>query len=1037
MRIRTACLVLSGIFLLSFSSAFSQEPVLLNSSSFGSMNARQIGPAVMSGRITAIDAVDNDGRIMYVGGADGGVWKSITGGTLFKPIFDKYSQSIGAITIDQKNPDIVWVGTGESNMRNTVSVGTGIYKTLDGGDDWQKMGLDNTEHISKIVIDPDNDNIVYVAAPGPLWSNSEDRGLYKTADGGQTWEKILYVDEKTGCADIILDPRNPDIIYASMWEFRRKPWTFSSGGPGSGLFKSIDGGHSWNRIDKDFSEGGELGRICLAVSPSDPKLIYAIAESKNTGLFQSTDGGETWTRNNSASGNVTARPFYFSVLQVDPSDAKRIYRPAYSLSISDDGGQSFRQASFEGGWVHSDHHALWIDPKNPKHLYLGTDGGVYVSFDRGNNWLFLNTLPLSQYYHITFDYENPYNLYGGLQDNGSWMGPSKSPGGIRGRDWLPVGFGDGFCVMPDLTDKDIVYWEYQGGQIGRFSKKTNESKDIQPYPKEGEPKLRYNWNTPIYQSPNDKSVFYIGAQYLYRTSNKGDTWDKISPDLTTNDPEKEKQAESGGLSVDNSSAENHCTIYTICESGLDANLIWVGTDDGNIQVTENGGDKWTNVVANLPNLPKCTWCSSIEASRYDRNTAYATFDGHAFGDMKTYIFKTTDLGRTWRSLSTPDLKGYAHKIKEDIEDRDLLFLGTEMGLFVSIDGGYVWAQYTANVPDVAIRDINIQPQTNDLLLASHGRGILIVDDITPLRHINHEVLSQDAAFLPTRPNYLNIGEYSGNYPDEAGNFVGPNPTEDAVITYYLKERAIIGDFRIEVYNSEGKLIKTLEGSKRKGINRVTWDMRMKLPRVATGVRLDYGGFISPLVPEGNYTVKLIKGDKTYTTNLDLKVDPNSPYSKEERDAQYGTFIKLYNMEEDLAFFVDRINVAKTEAGALLKKENLSDELKQSLKSLTDTLEGLRKTLVATQGGTGITGEEQLREKLGDLYGSISSYNGKPTDSQMDRVKGLEYDFQKANESAENISKTHLEKVNAELQKAGMNKIELETREAWDKKTEKM
>ena len=1014
--------------------AFSQTPVTLSTSTFGSMNARQIGPAVMSGRITAIDAVNTDSRIIYVGAADGGIWKSITGGTMFKPVFDKYTLSIGAITIDQKHPDIVWVGTGESNMRNSVSIGTGLYKTMDGGDSWEKVGLDNTEHISKIVIDPTDDKTVYVAAPGPLWSDGEDRGLYKTIDGGETWEKILYIDNKTGCADIVLDPKNPSTIYASMWEFRRKPWAFSSGGPGSGLYKSIDGGLSWNRIDKDFAEG-ELGRICLAISPSDPNIIYAVAESKKTGLFQSTDGGVTWAKN-TTTANVTARPFYFSVLQVDPSDPKRIYRPTYSLSISDDGGKSFREASFEGGWVHSDHHALWIDPVNPKHLYLGTDGGVYVSFDRGNNWLFLNNLPVSQYYHITYDLQEPYNVYGGLQDNGSWMGPSRSPGGIRSRDWLGVGYGDGFSVMPDLTDKNIVYWEYQGGQIGRFSKITNESKDIQPYPKAGEPKLRFNWNTPIYQSPNDENVFYIGAQYLYRTNNKGDAWEKISPDLTTNDTDKQKQEESGGLSVDNSSAENHCTIYTICESPLDANILWVGTDDGNIQITENGGGKWTNVVKNLPNLPTCTWCSSIEASRYNRNTAYATFDGHAFGDMKTYIFKTTDLGKTWRSLSTPDLKGYAHKIKEDIINRNLLFLGTEFGLFISIDGGTIWAQYTANVPEVAIRDIAIQPQTNDLLLATHGRGVFIVDDITPLRHLTKELLESDAVFIPTRPNYITIGEYTGEYPDEAGNFVGPNPTEDAVITYYLKERAVIGDMKIEIYNSDGKLMTTLEGTKRKGINRVTWNMKLKPPKVAVGVRLDYGGFISPMVAEGVYTVKLIKGDKTYTTKLDLKADPNSPYSEEDRELHYKTFIQLYHMEEDLAFLVDQINAAKDAAGQLLKKENLDENLKTSLNSFTDKLEALRKTLVATKEGTGITGEEQLREKLGSLYGSISSYGGKPTDSQLDRLQGLEVYMQKANQTADNIYKTDFVKLNGDLQKAGMTKIELETREQFDKKGEK-
>lgn len=1009
---------------------FSQ--VKITSALFGALTARQIGPAPMSGRITAIDGVNNDPRIMYIGAAGGGVWKTINGGAVFKSVFDKYAQSIGAITIDQKNPDVVWVGTGESNMRNSVTIGNGLYKTDDGGDNWKKVGLEKTQHIAKIIVDPNNSSIVYVAAPGPLWGDSEDRGLYKTTDGGTTWEKILYIDEKTGCADIVMDPKNPKIIYAAMWQFRRKPWAFSSGGEGSGLYKSIDGGQNWERIDQSFSEDGVLGRICLAISPTDPNKIYAIAESRNTGLYESNDGGETWKRN-SATGNVVARPFYFSVLAVDPTDDKRIYRPAFNLSISDDGGQSFRDASFEGGWVHSDHHAIWINPKNPQNIYLGTDGGVYVSYDRGNNFIFFNNLPVSQFYHASYDMKKPYyNVYGGLQDNGSWMGPSNSPGGVKNSDWKSVGFGDGFSVIPDWSNENIVYWEYQGGSLARFDKLTNENKDIKPQPLKGEPKLRFNWNTPIHQSITNPGTIYVGAQYLYRTRNKGDTWDRISPDLTTNDPEKQKQEESGGLSVDNSSAENHCTIFAICESPSDANTIWVGTDDGNLQVTENSGANWTNVIKNVQGIPKNAWVSSIDASRFDKNTAFVTFDNHAQGDMKTYIYKTTDLGKTWTALSTSEILGYAHKVKQDIVNPNLLFAGTTWGLFISIDGGSSWAQYNANIPNVEVRDITIHPEANDLILATHGRGIMIIDDLTPIRNVSQQQLESDAAFLPTRQNYVSGGFLNGYFPDQGGSFSGPNVTEDAVITYYLKERAVTGDVRIDIFDQSGNLLKSIPGTKRKGINKVTWDMRHKPPKVAKGVKPDNSGFFAPFVPEGVYIMKLVKGDKIIESTLDLKIHPEMPHSKEDIALQYETGMKLYKMQENLAYIVENITKVQNETASMIKEDKVNNS---TGKLLIDKLEELRVTLVATKEGR-ITGEEQLRERLGDLYTAICFYNGKPTDSQLERVNGLETELKDAETKAENIYKEYLSKVNIELKGKGAKEIILMTRDEFDKSEKK-
>jgi photosystem II stability/assembly factor-like uncharacterized protein len=1002
-----------------------QQNIKITSSTFGSIEARQLGPAAMSGRITAIDAVNKESRIIIVGSAGGGIWKSINGGASFKPVFEKYNQAIGCITIDQKNPQIIWSGTGECNMRNSVSVGDGIYKSEDGGDSWKKSGLENSEHISKIVIDPSNSNIVYAAVPGALWSDSQDRGLYKTTDGGKTWLKILYVNEKTGCADIEVDPKEPNRLYASTWQFRRTPWSFSSGGEGSGLYKSEDGGKSWKHIDKQFSPDGLLGRICLAVAPTEPKNIYAVVESKKTALYSSTDYGENWNKE-SATENAIARPFYFSTLVVDPTDAKRIYRPTFNLSISVDGGKSFTEPTFDAGWVHSDHHALWIDPLNSSHLLLGTDGGVYLSLDRGYNWRFLNNLPVSQFYHVSYDNDVPYNVMGGLQDNGSWVGPSRNANGIKNGDWKMIGWGDGFWAWRDKLDKDIFYSESQGGEIQRYNIKTNEGKGIKPYPLTGEGKLRFNWNTPIQMSPTDPTIMYMGAQFLYKTTNRGNTWMRISPDLTTNDAEKQKQEESGGLSIDNSAAENHCTVFSICESPKNKNLIWVGTDDGNIQVTKDGGKKWNNVVGNIPGLPPHTWVSSIEAGSFDENTAYATFDGHAFGDMKVYLFKTTDLGKTWVQITSPDIKGYAHKIKEDIVNKNLLFLGTEFGLYITIDGGANWAQFTGKLPNVAVRDIVVQPETNDLLLATHGRGIFIIDDITPIRNLTKDILASDAAILPSGTNYIDGPSY-GSSQSTAGEFIGQNPSEEAAITYYLKDRALVGDVYIEIYDKGGKLLNKIPATKRKGINQVTWSMRMKPPKVATAVRLAYGGLTGPMYPEGTYTVKLVKGDKVFTEKLVLAVDPKCIHSKEDRALQNETAMKLYNLQEELAYLSELIKRAGKEATAAADSVK-KDDGKNNLKEFAGKLNDLSITLIASKEGTGITGEEKLREKLSALYGGVVGYPGRPTDSQLERVKGLEDEFKKAVDAKDKIINNYLEKINLQLTSSAMKKLELYSRE---------
>ena len=1008
-----------------------QNPVKLTSAMFGALGARQIGSAEMSGRITSIEAVNSNPRIIYVGTAGGGVWKSTTAGVSFNPVFDKFSQSIGCIAIDQKNPETVYVGTGECNMRNSVSVGTGIYKTTDGGTTWQKLGLDSTERISKIIIHPNDPNTIYAAVPGALWSDSKHRGLYKSTDAGKTWTKIYFVDEKTGCADFAINPKNPEIMYMSTWQFRRTPWSFASGGKTSALFKSIDGGKSWKKIHNGI-EGDTLGRICIAIAPSEPEQLYIIVESKNTSLYKSSDGGESWKRK-SGSMNVSWRPFYFSLIVVDPTDPKRIYRPSLNLSFSNDSGESFSEESSAGGWVHSDHHALWINPNNPSHLLLGTDGGVYQSLDRGNSWTMFGNLPVSQFYHVQYDLQEPFNVYGGLQDNGSWFAPSQSPGGIENKDWTNCGFGDGFWVQPDLTDPNIMYSESQGGELSRFNKKTNEYKEIKPYPLAGEPKLRCNWNTPIVNSPSNPKTLYYGAQYLYRSYNRGDTWERISPDLTTNDAKKQQQEKSGGLSVDNSGAENHCTIFSICESPLDENLIWAGTDDGNLQVTQDGGKTWTNVSKNIFGLPANTWVSSIDASKHNKTTVFATFDNHAMGDMKTYIFRSDDLGKTWKSITTADMNGYAHKIKQDIINPNLLFAGTEFGLFISFDAGSSWINYRNNVPPTAVRDIIIHPQSHDLVLATHGRGIIIIDDITSMRQLTQDMLQKEIVFIPTRKQWMGSASYGSAFP--GSGYSGSNSDEGYRFMYYLKQRVQKGKVKFEILDANKNLVKSLPASKRKGFNKVIWDMRGKPPRVAQGVKVDVSGFVSPVVTEGTYYVRITINGISAEEKFELRYDPNCAHNASDREMRIKATKEIFDLQEELAFTSDRLrNVRDNINNRANNNEKVKDVVKQS-GTLNKKIDEILSLMAASIEGTNITGEEKLREKIGALYSTISNYPGRPTDSQLDRVKGLTKELQDVKGKVDAFTTVELKKFNGVLEKNKIDVVKEMTRQEWEEQTQ--
>lgn len=963
---------------------------------FGDLSARHIGPALMSGRINDMEAHPTNSRIVYAGTAGGGVWKSNDAGTTFNPIFDDYCQSIGAVALDPNDPDkTIYVGTGETWTRNSVSVGDGLYKTTDGGANWNKIGFEKSERIANIIVNPNNSQEIYVGVLGALWGDSEERGVFKSSDGGATWEKLLYVDPKTGCADLAMDPTDPNVLYASMWEFRRTGWSFESGGDKSALYKSTDGGKTWNKIHNGFPKG-KLGRLAIAVAPSNPKVLYTVIEAEKDerkGLYRSNDAGASWEQLNNDFG-ITVRPFYFSRIVVDPQNEDVVVKGGLSGSISRDGGKTFKNL----GNMHSDIHDIVFSIKDSDIMYVGTDGGVYRTWDGGTTMEIVENLPLSQFYHISVDDAEPYNIYGGLQDNGSWWGPSSSPGGVEARDWNSVGAGDGFRVLKHPT-KPIIYSEMQGAEnVWRIDTERQLTKTIQPLPASEDQKLRWNWNAPMAISTHQPDRFYMGSQYLHKSEDMGDTWKIISPDLTTNDPAKQNQEDSGGLSMDNSGAENHTTIFTIAESAVDENVIWVGTDDGNVQVTQDGGKTWTNTVANIPGLPKNTWCYHIEASVFDKGTAYAVFDGHTMNDMTPYAYKTTDFGKTWTSVISDDVVGFARNIQEDYENPDLLFLGTEFGLYITMDGGKNWKKFTNNMPSVAVHYIELHKKTNDLVMGTHGRGVIIIDDISPLRSINNDVLTKNLHFFDTPDTQISeTSSFGGNFGAET-QFVGYSKTKDVQIKYYLKKRHTFGKMTMVIEDMEGNQIAELGPGKSKGINVVNWNYTRKTPKVAKGKTFSFGGFTAPQVPAGTYKAVITKGKETFEHTFNLVNDKNSPLSAKDRELKEATTMKLYNMTQELAYLVYELDQIVENAAT------------KGDKKTKEKLNNLKETLVITTGDNYVgAAEPQLRERMADLYSKVASSYDKPSAAELKNFEVITERFNNAKKEFAKLKDKYLKK----------------------------
>lgn len=1012
--------------------SFGQEITLKGKELFGDITARHIGPALMSGRIIDLETHPTNARIIYAGAAGGGVWKSNDGGATFISIFDDHAQSIGVVTLDPSNPDNnIWVGTGEIWTRNSVSIGDGLYKSTDGGKNWKVIpGFENSERIASIVINPKNTNEMYVGVLGALWSDSADRGVYKSIDGGKTWNKILYINQSTGAADVIMDPNNPNVLYVSMWEFRRSGWGFNSGGENSAIYKSIDGGGTWNKIHSGFPSG-KMGRIAVAIAPSNSDIIYAVLETedpKKNGLWKSINAGQNWEHLNNDFGLVV-RPFYFSRITVDPRNPDIVVKGGLTGSISRDGGKTFKAL----GNMHSDIHDIVFDIRNSDIIYSGTDGGVYRSWDGGSVFEIVENLPLSQFYHISVDNEEPYNVYGGLQDNGSWYGPSSSPGGVSARDWNSVGYGDGFRVLKHPT-KNIIYSEMQGAEnVWRFDVDNNRTKTIQPLPKKGDPELRFNWNAPMAVSAHVPDRFYMGSQFLHKSEDMGDSWTIISPDLTTNDPSKQDQSKSGGLSVDNSGAENHTTIFTIAESPLDENIIWIGTDDGNVQITIDGGKNWVDVTPNLVDIPANTWVYHIEASVHGKGIAYAVFDGHSTGDMKPYGLKTTDFGKTWKSIISEDIQknAFVRNIQEDYVNPDLLFLGTEFGLYVTIDGGTNWSKFTNNMPAVAVHFIDLQKKTNDLVMGTHGRGVIIIDDISALRELNQTVLAEDVHFFNTQPfTMMESSGFTGGFGTET-QFVGANKNTAARVIYYLKSRHTFGKMTMEVQDMEGNKIVSLAPGKSKGINMVTWNFNRYAPKMAEGKTLSFSGFTAPRVAAGKYKIVFVKGKDTYEQIIEVKYDESSVTTLAERKEQEEFTETLFIMVEDLAYLV--YEIMELQKSAQMVIENHPNGQKQAQKLYND-LEALRVDLVITTGDSYVAAAEpELREKMGDLYSTVASTYDRVTEALKLNYELISSDFDAAKSRYEKIENSEVKKFMSYLDKNEIPRPEIKSKEEFLKK----
>ena len=1041
-------MIMLAAFLAAPDFALAQNPEV--SDALDGLTWRSIGPAEMGGRTVDIAAIPGDPNIVYMATASGGLWKTTNRGVTWSSIFESGGTlSIGALAMAPSDHNVLYLGTGENNPRNSTSIGDGIYRSTDAGQTWTHLGLSDTERFSRIRVHPSNPDVVWAGALGHAWGPNEERGVFRSTDGGDTWERVLYVDDSTGAADLTLDPHNPRVLYAAMYDYRRRPYHFRSGGPGSGLYKTVDGGVSWTRLtsperDNGLPEG-PLGRIGVAVAESDPQIVYALIESTEDGvLWKSEDAGETW-RVVSSEGSLNSRPFYYSDLRVDPTNPNRLFAVSGALSRSIDGGRTWERIARN---IHGDHQSFWIDPLDPERIIDGNDGGFHFSYDGGDTWEFRNQVPLAQFYQISADMNDPYTVCGGLQDNDAWCGPSRTltlAGSLLNYWSEVIGPGDGMYVQFDPRDSNVIYANQQGGNLFKVDRVTGEARSIQPYPvprggaAAGDHPYRFNWNAPIHISPHEPGTVYFGGNVVFKTVDGGQSWEEISPDLTRAEPEK--LALSGGpITPDNTTAETHATIYTLAESPARAGVVWAGTDDGNLQVTLDGGATWQNVVGNVPDLPEDSWVSRVEPSRVEPGRAYVSFDRHRSDDMRPYVFRTDDFGATWTNVAEGlPARGYVHVVREDPKNPDLIYVGTELGIFASWRPGGDWHDIRFGLPPVAVRDIYIHPRDNDIILGTHGRGAFVLDDATPLQELP-AALGQDA-FLFTPRVATRYEPWAARFRFDLGDalFVGENPPYGAVLSFYLPEPVGSGDadpdvasvgsepvdegseppgdsVTVIITTPQGDTVRTLETERTGGIHRLAWDLRQRgaPPEEGDAFRFSTAG---PRVLPGTYRVllQIADGAEPVSRELTVRLDPRIDWAP-DLAAQQAALEELFGMGLRVADAIRRLDQARSQLEGLRPAlERASEELAQAADSLIARSDSLREQMVRRDSDR--PGSEAVLAKVQGLYRQIDRSTNEPTAPQQAWIQGFADEVDQAAQAVEAFFRTDVATFNQRVREA--------------------
>jgi len=999
-----------GLLIFFCFSIIQLEAQKFNPDQFQNLKIRNVGPANMSGRITAIDVVQSNNKIIYIGAASGGVWKSENGGSAWQSIFDENPTiNIGAIAIQQSNPSVVWVGTGEGNPRNSVNLGMGLFKSLDGGKTWKKAGLENSKAIHRIIVDPSDPDIVYVGAMGDPFTPDHHRGVYKTEDGGNTWSQILFTNNQSGVGDMVMDPFNPNKIFAALYDHRRTPYSFTSGGPGSGLFVTFDGGKNWRKLGVENGlPSGELGRIGIAISRSNPDRAYAKIEAAKNALYRSEDGGLHWSMVNDNPRFTNNRPFYFQDIAVDPKDENKIYNIYQPLSVSEDGGKTFVEEPMipadETKGIHADFHAFWIDPNDPTFFIIGGDGGIGITHDKGKSWYFPESIPVGQFYHINVDNDRPYNVYGGLQDNGNWSGPGYvwKRGGIRTLYWQYLVGGDGFYISPDSVNSRFGYGTSQNGDLYRYDKTTGYYQSISPSAPDIKTRLRFNWNAGFAQDPTNSNVAYYGSQFLHKTTDKGASWQIISPDLTTNNPEHQKQ-DYGGLTIDASGAEIYNSILSIAPSALDNQIIWVGTDDGNVQLTQNGGKTWSNLTLNIKGMPKECWVAQIRASRYNKAEAWVVANHYRKGDFNPYIYRTNDFGKSWeRIVDGTKVKGYALTVIQDPVEPKLIFAGTENGLWVSIDEGHNWAQLRNGFPSVSTMDLAIQERESALIIGTFGRAIWILDDLISLRKAAGAGITKEFTVFPV----TDAVQVKGIFIAPPGNiwtgfnttFEGENkPFGEATIPFYVKVPVSDkdkGQVTGHVFTAKNELIQTIIKSKiDPGLNYISWRLDEKISKLP-------GSWEDPeargiLVLPGKYKIVLSYQGKKDSTFVNVIPDPRFEFSQEVDAAHHAILKRLDKITEQLSLALGKLDectevVNNIQAQLKESKTPQRDDLIKASNAINEAVKELKESATGSRPsrkvGAWTSFQVTAQSKVSEAQQALKARLYKPSPQDIQRVE---------------------------------------------------